>query len=192
MRLFIASSFPDAVAGDLNARVEKLKPRLPHASWVKPESQHVTFAFLGEQEPSLIDRIAPQLHTAMSSLRAFDACVSGSGFFPNARRARVGWVGLKPEPMFRAIADAVREIVTAAGVTLDRAEFRAHLTLLRMRDPWPPASTHLFESALHDYTSPHFNLDRITLFSSKLDPHGAVHTAIEQFELAGRQPPAGS
>jgi 2'-5' RNA ligase len=184
MRLFIASSFPDAVSRDLNDRVAKLKPRLPPASWVKPETQHVTFAFLGEQPPQLVDVITPQLETAMSSIRAFDAAVAGSGFFPNARRARVGWVGLKPEGLFRVIADAVREIVTRAGVSLDRAEFRAHLTLLRMRDPWPPASTHLFETALHDYTSPAFKLDRITLYSSKLDPGGAVHTPLHEFKLA--------
>lgn len=184
MRLFIASSFPESVAHDLNDRVAKLKPRLPAASWVKPETQHVTFAFLGEQRPELVEVIAPQLATAMSSIRAFDAAVAGAGFFPNARRARVGWVGLKPEEMFRAIAEAVRQIVVGAGVTLDRAEFRAHLTLLRMRDPWPPASTHLFETALHDYTSPPFKLDRITLYSSKLDPHGAVHTPVREFKLA--------
>ncbi len=49
MRLFIATNFPEVVLRDLNDRAVKLKPRLPAASWVREEAQHVTLVFLGEQ-----------------------------------------------------------------------------------------------------------------------------------------------
>ena len=184
MRLFIATSFPDDVTRELNERVGTIKSKLPPASWVKPETQHLTFAFLGEQDESLIDKIAPPLESHLRGIPKFTASLRGSGFFPNTRRARVGWVGLDPEQPFVDIATAVRDVVTRNGVQLDRADFRPHLTLMRIRDGWPPASIELFERALRDYRSAPFVVDTVTLYSSRLNPNGAVHSPVRKFELS--------
>ena len=183
MRLFIATHFPEEVLRDLNVRAGNVKPRLPAASWVRPETQHLTFAFLGEQPESLIDTIAQPLTTSLGAIARFEARLRGCGFFPNARRARVGWIGLQPESGFEEIARAVREIVTKNGVVLDGGEFKPHLTLLRIRDPWPPASIELFTKTLRDYESAPFTVGEVTLFSSQLHPKGAVHTPLRRFAL---------
>ncbi|HSP14358.1 MAG TPA: RNA 2',3'-cyclic phosphodiesterase [Thermoanaerobaculia bacterium] len=184
MRLFIATSFPEAVTRELNSRVAAVKPRLPSASWVRPESQHLTFAFLGEQDESLIDKLAPPLETRLHDFKRFEAVVHGCGFFPNPRHARVGWVGLEPEQPFNDIAAAVREVVTNNGIELDRVDFRPHLTLMRIRDRWPPASIETFEKGLRDYRSAPFAVDAVTLYSSRLNPSGAVHTPVRRLPLA--------
>lgn len=184
MRLFIAMSFPEAVLRPVNDRVAKVKSKLPPASWVRGESQHLTFAFLGEQEETLIDTLGPLVERSVGAVKNFDGTLAGCGFFPNPRHARVGWVGVRPEESFNAIAKAVRDAVQEAGVTLDRAEFRAHLTLMRIRDPWPPACIETFNRALRDFTSAPFAVERVTLFSSRLNPNGAVHTPLRQFALS--------
>jgi 2'-5' RNA ligase len=184
MRLFIATSFPAEVTADLNARVARLKPRLPSASWVRPESQHLTFAFLAEQPESLVEKLAPPLTGALHSIASFDAQLHGCGFFPNSRHARVGWIGLQPEHPFVAIANVVRDVVKKAGVALDHADFRPHLTLMRIRDRWPPASIELFNTSLRDYGSSGFKVADVTLYSSQLNPNGAIHTALRTFALA--------
>lgn len=184
MRLFIASKFPEDVLRDLNDRVTRLRPRLPAASWVRPESQHLTFAFLGEQPESLIEPLAARLGPALAALPRFETRLRGCGVFPNPRRARVGWIGLEPESRFAAVAAAVRETVKASGVTLDGVEFKAHLTVMRIKDPWPPASIELFTQSLRDYGSQPFVLKDVTLFSSQLHPKGAIHTALKTFALA--------
>jgi 2'-5' RNA ligase len=184
MRLFIATHFPEEVLRDLNDRVVRLKSRLPAASWVRPEAQHLTFAFLGEQPEALVETIARPLTEACGAIVAFEARLSGCGFFPNPRRARVGWIGLDPETRFTQIADAVRKVVTRHGVTLDEGAFKPHLTLMRMRDAWPPASIDLFTRSLREYGSEPFSVKEVTLFSSQLDPKGAVHTPLLKFALA--------
>ncbi len=184
MRLFIAATFPSEILRDLNERVARLRPRLPAASWVREETQHLTFAFLGEQPESLIAQISPALSTNLVAIPRFEAHLEGSGFFPNARRARVGWIGLEPEANFAAIAHAVRDVVTKHGVVLDGGEFRPHLTLMRIRDSWPPASIDLFAKSLHDYQSSTLAVESITLFSSQLNPRGAIHTPLATFSLA--------
>jgi len=184
MRLFIAAQFPEEVLRDLNDRAAHLKTRLPAASWVRPEAQHLTFAFLGEQPEALVEKIAQPLSDACGAIAKFGARLSGCGFFPNPRRARVGWVGLDPETQFEQVAHAVREVVKTNGVVLDGGVFKPHLTLMRMRDAWPPASIDLFTRSLRDYESAPFFVSEVTLFSSQLHPKGAVHTPLQTFPLS--------
>lgn len=184
MRLFIATSFPETVTRNLNERICAIKPKLPPASWVRPETQHLTFAFLGEQDESLIGRIVPTLESKLRGFSPFEAVLAGCGFFPNARRARVGWIGLEPAQPFADIAHTVREGVTSSGVVLDRADFRPHLTLMRIRDTWPPASIDMFERTLRDYRSAPFVVDSVTLYSSRLNPSGAIHTPVRTFPMS--------
>jgi 2'-5' RNA ligase len=184
MRLFIATTFPAAATDPINDRIAAIRSRLPSASWVRPESQHLTFGFLGEQPESMIESLAPRLTENLSRISKFEATLHDCGFFPNPRHARVGWVGVEPESAFNVVARAVREAVVATGLTLDRETFRSHLTIMRIRDPWPPASADLFCRTLRDYRSAPFTVDTITLFSSQLNPQGAIHTPQRSFALA--------
>jgi 2'-5' RNA ligase len=183
MRLFIATNFPGVVLRDLNERVAKLKPRLPSASWVREETQHLTLAFLGEQPEKNVDAVTPALLEALGEIPTFDARLRGSGFFPNARHARVGWVGLEPDEHFVTLSNTVRDVVSEHGVKLDGVEFKPHLTLMRIRDPWPPASIDLYNRTLGDYESAPFTVDSVTLFSSQLSPKGAIHTPRQVYPL---------
>lgn len=183
MRLFIATKFPGVILRDLNDRVTKLRPRLPSASWVREETQHLTLAFLGEQPEANVDAVTPAMTNALAAIPKFESKLRGCGFFPNARHARVGWVGLQPEDQFLKLADVVRTVVEQHGVKLDAGEFKPHLTLMRIRDPWPPASIELFNKSLRDYESQTFTVDAVTLFSSQLSPKGAVHTVRREYPL---------
>lgn len=183
MRLFIATTFPGPVVQILNDRIASVRSRLPAASWVRPESQHMTFAFLGEQSESVIEQIDAAVAPRVKEVPAFEAFLRGCGFFPNARHARVGWVGAAPESRFWLIATAVREGVRALGIELDAGEFRPHLTLMRIRDRWPPASIDTFRRTLGDFESDPFLVEAVTLYSSRLNPNGAVHSPVRHFAL---------
>ncbi len=184
MRLFLASSFPAAVKAPLNERVARVRPRLPPASWVREETQHLTFAFLGEQPESIVETLTPLLTERLAKVNAFEGTLRGCGFFPNPRHARVGWVGAEPRERYEAVAQAVRDAVASAGLHLDGGDFRPHLTIMRIRDHWPPLSIETYEKALRDFVSASFPVDHVTLYSSKLNPNGAVHTALREIRLA--------
>lgn len=184
MRLFIATTFPSDVLRDVNDRVARVRSHVGPASWVRPESQHLTFAFLGEQPESLLGTLVPLVAGRVATLPRFESRLRGCGFFPNPRHARVAWVGATPESQLCETAAAVRGALTEAGVALDNAAFKPHLTLCRIRDPWPPACIDAFQKALRDFESSPFVMERLTLFSSRLDPGGAVHTPLHQFEMA--------
>lgn len=183
MRLFLATTFPEAVLRAVSDRVAVVRPRLPPASWVRSEAQHLTLAFLGEQPESVIETLAPLLTEALADVEPFDACLKGCGVFPNPRHARVGWVGVDPEAKFNAVAKAARDAARDAGVTLDSSEFKPHLTLMRMRDRWPPLSIETFSKSLRDFRSDPFRVEKLTLYSSELHPKGAIHTPVREFAL---------
>ena len=184
MRLFIATTFPRDVLADVNDRIARVKSKLAAASWVRPETQHLTFAFLGEQPETLVETLTPLVEKRLAGAKKFEGRLRDSGFFPNPRHARVAWVGVTPPENFRKVADGVRAAVKDAGVTLDSADFKPHLTLCRIRDVWPPACIEAFNGALRDYESAPFTVDHVTLFSSRLDPSGAVHTPLREMRLS--------
>src|SRR5207253_6996563 len=115
-----------------------------------------------------VDTFAPLIADALKPVKKFEARLRDCGFFPNPRHARVGWVGVSPEDSFRAVANAVRGAIKEANVTFDENEFRPHLTLMRIRDPWPPACIETFHGALRGYQSDPFTIDRVILFISQL------------------------
>ena len=184
MRLFIAISFPESELRAISDRIAIVKSRLPEASWVRPETQHLTFAFLGDLPDTLLKTLGPQVEEHLSGVPRFEGRLKGSGFFPNPRHARVGWVGAGPEEKFRAVAEAVRTGVKTSGIALDGGDFRPHLTLCRIRTPWPPACVEIFNGALRDYQSDPITVDAVTLFASELNPKGAIHTPMQKFALA--------
>jgi 2'-5' RNA ligase len=184
MRLFLATAFPEDILRALNERVSPIKTRVPPASWMRPETQHLTFAFLGEQDASLVEGLSPLVEQEMKNVGRFEGTLRGSGFFPNPRHARVGWIGVDPEERFQAIARSVRAAVDRAGVHLDQSEFKPHLTIMRMREGWPPLSIEIFNKALRDFRSESFIVDNVTLYSSELNPKGAIHTPVRRFALA--------
>lgn len=174
MRLFIATSFPGDVLRDLNDRVAPLKPRLPPASWVKPETQHLTFAFLGEQPESVVERID------IDGGAAFEATLHGCGMFGR----RVAWVGVEPRDAFIALGSRVRDALKRAAITFDDKPFKPHLTLARVRAPWPAAAVGTFASALRDWRSAPFAVASVILYASRLSPAGAIHTPLRTFGLS--------
>lgn len=164
MRLFIASSFPEAATSELSRIAASLHSRLPKASWVQPQTLHLTYLFLGDR------MISPSL----AGIAPFTARLHGCGFFPNRRRARVGWIGVEPPEPFIEIARRI-------GADSD---FEPHLTIVRMRDGWPAAAIEFFEQTFRDFESEPFVVDTVTLYSSELKPGGAVHTPVREYRLS--------
>src|SRR5256885_9287373 len=49
------------------------------------------------QPESLLPVLSKSVEESLADVRRFEGHLRGSGFFPNARHARVGWVGARPE-----------------------------------------------------------------------------------------------
>jgi 2'-5' RNA ligase len=183
VRLFIAIELPDHYKKALG----KLRTAaIPGARWVAAEQIHLTLAFLGEVD----EDSSKQLITRLSRIETygFELCLTGTGCFPDRRRPRVLWVGVKPEERLLDLAQMVRETVLACGIPLEERPFSPHLTLARLRIP---ASRELgaFLDQQQKLDLKPFNVTEFTLFQSRLYPQGALHIPLKNFPLVGRAEP---
>ena len=72
------------------------------------------------------------------------------------------------------------------GVEPERRPFRPHVTLARLRDPWPAAAVAAFRAAVDGAALPPYRCGAGVLYASRLHPSGAVHTPVRTLEFAER------
>lgn len=100
---------------------------------VEPEHLHVTLSFLGQVPDDAREALAAAIVEGARGIHAFDVELRAVGAFPNVRHPRVVWVGVRdPRPLVE-LALRTREALARAGHAGDDKDFRAHLTLARVK-----------------------------------------------------------
>ena len=181
MRLFIASKVDEGVARRIDAGLRSIRSRVSRASWVSPDAYHLTYAFLGEQEATVVDRLRESM--AELRVRRYSGVLSGGGFFPNSRRPRVGWVSPEDPERLQAIAGAVRRMLDDMAVAYDSKPFRPHLTLVRIKQRWVKRDVDEFLRVVERLGRIEACIDRVALFRSELSTTGARHTELVTAQL---------
>jgi 2'-5' RNA ligase len=151
-------------------------------AWVKRENLHYTMRFLGEVEDAAADRATAAMREAAASRQRFGAALGGFGAFPTAKRARVLWIGMLQgaEPM-RLLARALDEALTKHGFEPADEAFEPHLTVGRVRaaGDW---TARLIDAPT---VEARFQVDRLRLVKSALEPGGSRYETIAEAVLAG-------
>jgi 2'-5' RNA ligase len=167
-RMFVGVVPPDAAIEDLD---EFLAPRRDAAPfrWTLAEQFHVTLAFLPSVPERKLDDLVERLGRAGARRTAFEARIAGGGAFPNAARSKLLYAGLDLADAARTELDraatGARAAATRAGVEVDGARFRPHVTLARINRPTDTTS---WVRLLDAYAGPTFTVDRIVLVASYL------------------------
>jgi RNA 2',3'-cyclic 3'-phosphodiesterase len=182
MRLFLAVFPPAAVQRAAFGLIEALRRPGDGVSWVKPENLHYTLRFLGEVGEDGARRAAEAAAGAASTAKPFTAVLGGLGAFPNPRRARVLWIGMSEggEPLVALARDLDRALAKRGFGKADKP-FAAHLTLGRVREPgrdW----TETLAAAGADAPA-RFEVDRLCVVESQLDPRGSIYTVRSEARL---------
>lgn len=153
--------------------------------WVKPEQIHITVRFFGWIRLTDVNELVDLLPPICSAHASFTLNCEGLGAFPNMRRPRVLWAGLKGD-----IANAAAlqgEITSATGTFGDRPEdrpFKPHLTLARLTDPGRDQITDLEHAIGRGFQidSP-WRVDQVLLMQSHLSPTGSTYEPLAMFRL---------
>jgi 2'-5' RNA ligase len=184
MRLFVAVELPDAVHEAIGRGLGALRRGLPPSRWVRREGMHVTLRFLGEQAESLVDELAGRLAPRLATETPVTIALGGGGFFPHERRPRVAWLGGRA-PGLERWAAAAEEAAVACGVPAEARPFSLHITLARIERPWDARAVDDFVHALGRWQLEPFEAREVVLFESRLQPGGAVYTALRRFAVGG-------
>ncbi len=182
-RAFFASEIPAAVKNRLREESSKLRDRLPRARWVRPQGLHLTLKFLGEHPLETIRNLAEQLAPKVAQMPRITVSLKGSGFFPSPSRPRVAWVGGDASGASR-LAGIIDDEAAAIGLERELRAWALHLTLARLKDPWPRAAADQFLAWGEAMSFDGFTCAEVVLFESRLEPGGAVYTPLERLALA--------
>lgn len=183
VRLFIATPLPQELRERIGLEVSSVRRGLS-GSWPRPETYHLTYAFLDEQPPELVPRLDEALRISLGNRPRFSASVGSAGFFPTPGRPRVGWIALEPREPFAALAEGVRHALRGVGLDAESRAFVPHLTIVRIKDSWDETATRRFGGGLAALAGSRFDVSVVAIYESRLGSSGATHTELRRVELA--------
>ena len=165
MRAFIALELPEQFVEEIDQLAYDLRSCVK-GRFMPRSNYHLTLAFLGDIDERDAASAMAAIDTAVENLPV-PLTGTGLGTFGRANDATL-WLGLDPAPELLALAECVREELTARGVDFDTKAFKPHITLARRANIAPNRMPLLsFPRATQGA--------RITLFKSTLTSEGAIY-----------------
>lgn len=177
IRTFIAVTLGESVIEEIAKVYRLLQEAKGDIRWTRVDSLHLTLKFLGDIERKQVEPILGVLKELMGAQPPLHLIAQGLGVFPNSKRPRVLWVGLKGE----GLSELVKAIETAL-LPLDfppeDREFTPHLTLGRIRSPrgWDRVFALMKEH--ENMLFGESTVEEVTLYQSTLRPDGAIYTVL--------------
>jgi len=180
MRLFVAVEIEQEIRERIKVFIDKWKPKISNARWVRAEGLHITLKFLGniaEERRSGIERALGEIHAP-----PFPVSLNGIGVFPNSKSPRVLWVGISAGKELAGLAEEIDEQMASLGFDREKRAFSPHVTLARFKERANKAE---IEAAI---SVPESNFGTMTamefhLYESKLSPQGSVYEKLSTFRL---------
>jgi 2'-5' RNA ligase len=142
---------PGQDGGGIEALEAALKGAGATLRFVKSDARHMTLRFFGDLESARASEVGRAVAEVAKRQRPFPVASLGVGFFPNAVRPRVVWVGVEDRqaqlpPLHRALAEALRPLGLEGG----EEAFVPHITIARVsRAPPGPALADALDPFVH-------------------------------------------
>jgi len=182
MRVFVALSIPVEVRENLASLIGTLRLADARPRWVDPRRLHVTLKFIGEVSAHELAAIGDAL-AAIRAVRGADLEFRNIGFFPDARRPSVAWVGIESSPTLPTLVADVNLALTPLETPREGRSFVPHLTIARFTEK--RLSTAL-KSEIERWKDTSFGTTVATefhLIESKLKSTGAEYTTLRSFRF---------
>ena len=155
--------------------------------WTDPRSIHLTLQFLGDVPLEQIPAITSALRIVSQRVRPFAFDLAGLGAFPDRRRPRIVWVGVREASgVLAALQREVGEALTPLGFPPEARAFSPHVTIGRAaRHAVPRDLSAVGERVTRADVGiiARVDVDHITLMRSDLRPGGSVYTAQAELGL---------
>jgi 2'-5' RNA ligase len=188
MRTLIAIELGDVLCARLEVELRRLARLAPDARWVRPDSLHLTLAFLGEMSDAAVPAVGAALAKVASRHKPLSLRARGGGSFGPLDCPKVLWVGLGGElDALGALQRAVAAELLPLGLTPDHAVFEPHVTLARARNPRGEASLGRCVDALRAADFGELAVREVALFASQTDREGMRYTALARYRLGAQE-----
>jgi 2'-5' RNA ligase len=188
IRSFIAVELPEAIKTGLQQlQTELTLPRYSFVKCVAPEGIHLTLKFLGNISAQKVIEITRVMEQASQGVNPFQLQLTEVGAFPNMRRPRVVWVGIKGDvDKLIGWQQRIDNGLVPLGFAKEARPFTPHLTLARLRENCSPGDILHFGEMVagsHVEVDYNFTVNSLNLMRSQLFPTGAVYSSLAEAKL---------
>jgi 2'-5' RNA ligase len=183
LRAFLAAELPPTLQDSIHNATTDLRGALGDGliRWVPPQNVHLTLKFLGDVSTASLDLIEQMMVTEAAQFPAFDVQVDGLGCYPNPRRPRVLWVGLKAPAELASLQRGMEAAAARLGYESEERDFSPHLTIGRVRQNASSGDVHKIRTAMESCRVGLLGTAHIAavhLFKSELRPEGSIYTKL--------------
>jgi 2'-5' RNA ligase len=185
LRLFLAGPLPDGLQAALFETLTSARRAAAQARWVRPGQLHLTLAFFGETDASLVPRLVEALGAVGGRHPPASLGLQGVGCFGRPRAPTLLFAELDGNLTELCALEA--DVRASVGPLLAPAQkaraFHPHLTLARARSRQGDAALSRCQRALRQQSLGAFRLERMVLLQSELLPTGPTYTPLADFPL---------
>jgi RNA 2',3'-cyclic 3'-phosphodiesterase len=188
MRAFVSIPVPEAVRREILKAQDDLRGLAGSGDirWVRPEQMHLTLRFLGEIDPAVRDDLLDAIREACRGFGPIALEAARTGFFPDARRPRVAWIGLAGQVgRLLQLQERLQAATAAFGAPEEGRPFSPHLTLGRIKR-LGPRETRALAARMAEWDTRSFGswkADQVELMQSELHPEGSRYTCVDEVIL---------
>ena len=186
MRLFVAIELSSVVKEEIGRIQSELKSLgFGDLSYSNPAQSHLTLKFLGDVPQDSLRDIIEALETAAKDAQPFRMLLDNVGWFPPNGTPRVIWVAVSEDDsagQLAALARSCEDGFEALGCAREDRQFSPHITVARVKQA---LVSKRLTSVLKEIKAVPVEtfVTHLSLFESKLQSSGAVHSLIHQVQL---------
>ena len=181
MRCFIAIDIVEDAKIFINDYIrQNLVSSFEGVKWVKPQNLHITLVFLGDVSREAIKLIKHVMRKVCSNYHRFNIELSGLGYFPNSKKPKIIWLGVKEQPIIYKIKKELDVELENIGFYMDKKSFVPHLTIGRVKSK---ISSDIIKTLDFTATS---SVKEINLMESRLYSHGPVYINVLRCPLKNK------
>lgn len=147
-------------------------------NWVSPGNIHITLQFLGETQETIIPRLTQIIEDTASAFSEGEATLEGLGYFGSKRDPRVIYSRIQGFEKLSDMASMLHGLTSPEGFRNDHPEFRAHLTLGRIKHI---QNKFRFFELIQSYGNQPIQtikIGEVILYESILRPQGPIYKPI--------------
>jgi 2'-5' RNA ligase len=150
--------------------------------WVRPDAIHQTIKFLGETPEESLSDLVGSMTSVCGEIVPFPISVTGLGAFPNTRRPRVVWAGVRePSGTLERLWKSTEETAHALGWPKEKRGFTPHITLGRVKGTINITRLNEVILSLENEHWGDQEVRDLVLYRSHLTPGGAQYEVVHIF-----------
>jgi 2'-5' RNA ligase len=182
LRAFIAVEIPAEIRRNILHATEALHKDVGAlVRWVPVENMHLTLKFLGNISPSNVDMLSQMLRAEADLFTCFDFQLHGLGSFPNLKRPRVIYIGIRAPAALESLRRGIESASRRLGYESEERGFSPHLTIGRVKQnvsaTEQQAIRHALEKTKIDLLGT-ARVESVHLYKSDLQARGSVYTRL--------------